>query len=69
MQHRDVVIYIKKGTENKGGHIFFVNKTDGHNWKSNAHYLADNGYYGVIDDMKSHYDTGHYAYFGVFRLK
>ena len=46
-----------------------VNKAGGHNWKSNAHYRKGPGYYGVIDDLKGHYDPGKYKYFGVFRLK
>lgn len=70
MQHGDVGIYIRPGTKNNGkGHIFIVNKAEGHNWKSNAHYKKDNGYYGVTDDLKSHYDLGDFKYFGVFRLK
>ena len=70
MQHGDVGIYIRAGSKNNGqGHIFIVDKAGGHNWKSNAHYRKGPGYYGVIDDLKSHYDPGHYKYFGVFRLK
>ena len=66
MQHGDVGIYIR---DDGSGHIFIVNKSGGHNWKSNAHYKKGPGYYGVIDDLKDHYDPGKYKYFGVFRLK
>ena len=70
MQHGDVGIYIRSGSTNNGqGHIFIVNKAGGHNWKSNAHYKKGPGYFGVIDDLKDHYDPGSYKYFGVFRLK
>ncbi len=69
MQHGDIVICINRGSENNGqGHIFVVNKTDGNNWRSNAHYRLDNGYYGVIDDSHD-YPPGKYKYFGIFRLK
>lgn len=70
MQHGDVGIYIRSGSTNNGqGHIFIVNKAGGHNWKSNAHYRKGPGYFGVIDDLKDHYDPGSYKFFGVFRLK
>lgn len=70
MKHGDVGIYIRAGSTNNGqGHIFIVDKAGGHNWKSNAHYRKGPGYFGVIDDLKGHYDPGHYKYFGVFRLK
>lgn len=69
MQHGDVCIYIRSGSENNGqGHIFIVNKSEGQNWRSNAHYRKDNGYYGVTDDFDD-YDPDKYKYFGVFRLK
>lgn len=70
MQHGDICIYISAGSENNGqGHIFVVNKTNGMNLRSNGHYRKDKGYYGVTDEMKDHYDPGHYKYFGVFRIK
>ena len=70
MKHGDVGIYIRAGSTNNGqGHIFIVDKAGGHNWKSNAHYRKGPGYFGVIDDLKGHYDPGNYKYFGVFRLK
>jgi len=70
MQHGDVGIYIRADSKDNGqGHIFIVNKADGQNLKSNAHYRKDKGYYGVIDELKNPYDPGHYKYFGVFRLK
>lgn len=70
MQHGDVGIYIRSGSTNNGqGHIFIVNKAGGHNWKSNAHYRKGPGYFGVIDDLKDHYDPSSYKFFGVFRLK
>ena len=69
VNHGDLVIYIKADSENNGqGHIFIVNKGDGHTWRSNAHYRLDNGYYGVTDDMPE-YTPENYKYFGVFRLK
>ncbi|MDO4868843.1 MAG: hypothetical protein Q4A65_00925 [Bacillota bacterium] len=69
MEHGDIGIYIREDSENNGqGHIFVVNKTDDHSWRSNAHYRIDGGYYGVTDDLDN-FDPGKYKYFGVFRLK
>lgn len=69
MKHGDVCIRIRAGSENNGqGHIYIVNKSDGHSWQSNAHYRKGNGYYGVTNDLEDK-NPGDYKYFGVFRLK